>query len=461
MAGSRGNFSGKLGFIAAAAGSAVGLGNIWKFPFEVGENGGAAFVVMYLAFCFLLCFPILVTEIAIGRKTARNPVGAFRVLGYKNWDFIGKLGIFCGFLILSFYNVVAGWAFGYFVEMTLGHTGLGENFSTFTADIITVGLYAILFMAATAYIVSRGVSGGIERAAKILMPTLIIMILSLVAYALTLPNALEGVKFYLVPDFSKINFEVIYSALGQAFFSLSLGMGALITYGSYLGKNENIVTSAALITLADVGIAFIAGLMMFPFVFSQGLDTAGGAKLIFETLPRVFETLGTLGFFVGAFFFLLLSFAALTSTVSLLEVPVAYMVDEHDIKRPRAVWSVAILIFVVGIPSLLSNGASTFFTKFITYLGASESTSFMTFVGHVSNDSLLPLGGLLISVFAAYIWKKENLNLEIEQGHPGYKNSLVEKYIDLAIRYICPIILGSLFISTVLNRFFGFSILGV
>jgi len=461
MAGSRGNFSGKLGFIAAAAGSAVGLGNIWKFPFEVGENGGAAFVVMYLAFCFLLCFPILVTEIAIGRKTARNPVGAFRVLGYKNWDFIGKLGIFCGFLILSFYNVVAGWAFGYFVEMTLGHTGLGENFSTFTADIITVGLYAILFMAATAYIVSRGVSGGIERAAKILMPTLIIMILSLVAYALTLPNALEGVKFYLVPDFSKINFEVIYSALGQAFFSLSLGMGALITYGSYLGKNENIVTSAAWITLADVGIAFIAGLMMFPFVFSQGLDTDGGAKLIFETLPRVFETLGTLGFFVGAFFFLLLSFAALTSTVSLLEVPVAYMVDEHDIKRPRAVWSVAILIFIVGIPSLLSNGASTFFTKFITYLGASESTSFMTFVGHVSNDSLLPLGGLLISVFAAYIWKKENLNLEIEQGHPGYKNSLVEKYIDLAIRYICPIILGSLFISTVLNRFFGFSILGV
>ena len=458
----RGNFSGKIGFIAAAAGSAVGLGNIWKFPFEVGENGGGAFVVMYLFFCFILCFPVMVTEIAIGRKTNRNPVGAFKALGYKNWSFLGLLGILCGVLILSFYNVVAGWSFGYFIEMLRGRTGLGENFSEFTADILAVGIYALLFMVATSLIVSRGISGGIERAAKILMPTLVVMILLLAGYAFTLNNAMEGVKFYLVPDFSKINFEVMYSALGQAFFSLSLGMGALITYGSYVSRTDNIVSSAAWITLADVGIAFLAGLMMFPFVFSQGISTSGGAGLIFITLPGVFESIGApFGFFVGAFFFLLLSFAALTSTVSLLEVPVAYLVDEHKLPRKTAVWLMAIIIFVVGVPSLLANGGSTFFTSFITYFGQESSTDFMTFIGHVANDSFLPLGGFLISIFAAYVWKKEKLNQEIEAGYPKYRGSFVEKYIDFALSYVCPIILGSLFILTVLNRFFGITILEV
>ncbi len=462
MANPRGNFSGKIGFIAAAAGSAVGLGNIWKFPFEVGENGGAAFVVMYLFFCFVLCFPVMVTEIAIGRKTNRNPVGAFVALGFENWAFLGLLGIFCGVLILSFYNVVAGWSFGYFIEMLRGRTGIGENFSEFTADIVAVSTYAILFMGATALIVSRGISRGIERAAKILMPTLVLMIMFLAGYAFTLNNAMEGLKFYLVPDFSKINFEVMYSALGQAFFSLSLGMGALITYGSYVGKTDNIVSSAALITLADVGIAFLAGLMMFPFVFSQGISTSGGAGLIFITLPGVFESLGSpLGSYIGAFFFLLLSFAALTSTVSLLEVPVAYLVDEHNVKRKKAVWLMAAIIFVVGVPSLLSNGGSSFFTSFITYFGQESPTDFMTFIGHVANDSFLPLGGLLVSIFAAYVWKKAKLNQEIEAGHPKYRGSLVERYIDFAIGYVCPIILGSLFILTVLNRFFGISLLNV
>ena len=438
------------------------MGNIWKFPFEVGENGGGAFVVMYLLFCFILCFPVMITEIAIGRKTNLNPVGAFTALGHKNWRFLGLLGILCGVLILSFYNVVAGWSFGYFIQMLRGQSGIGENFSEFTADILAVGIYSLLFMGATSLIVSRGISGGIERAAKILMPTLVLMILFLAGYAFTLDNAMQGLRFYLVPDFSKIGFEVMYSALGQAFFSLSLGMGALITYGSYVGKNDNIVTSAALITLADVGIAFLAGLMMFPFVFSQGISTSGGPGLIFITLPGVFESIGEpFGFFVGAFFFLLLSFAALTSTVSLLEVPVAYLVDEHKISRKRAVWLMAIIILMVGIPSLLANGGSSFFTSFITYFGQESSTDFMTFIGHVANDSFLPLGGFLISVFAAYVWKKHNLNLEIEAGHPKYRGSLVEKYVDFAISYVCPIILGSLFILTVLNRFFGITIFQV
>lgn len=465
----RGGFSNKLGFIMAAAGSAVGLGNIWKFPFEVGNGGGAAFVMIYLIFCFVLCFPVMITEIAIGRKTQLNPVGAFTKLGFKGWRNVGKLGLISGVLILSFYNVVAGWAFGYFIEMLMGNFGIGEQFGAFTSNIIKVGSYAIVFMASTAFIVSKGISGGIEKAAKILMPTLIIIILSLVVYSLTLEHSMEGIKFYLVPDFSKINLNVIYSALGQAFFSLSLGMGALITYGSYVGKNDNIVSSAALITLTDVGIAFIAGLMMFPLVafMTEGAVVefveggGGGAGLIFATLPGVFADMGpTLGIIVGSLFFLLLSFAALTSTVSLLEVPVSYVVDEHKVKRSRAVWGVAILIFIVGIPSLIGNGYSHFFSNFITYIGASGPTDFMSFIGHIANDTFLPLGGFLISVFAAYVWKKANLSEEISQGYPNYKGSFVEKYINFAISYLCPFVLGSLFIMTVLSRFFGITLIG-
>ena len=460
---SRGNFNSKLGFIAAAAGSAVGLGNIWKFPFEVADGGGAAFVLMYLGFCFFLCFPVMVTEIAIGRKTQKNPVGAFAALGFPKWKFLGKLGIFCGVLILSFYNVVAGWAFGYFIEMLVGNFEIGSQFGDYIKDVVKVGGYGVVFMATTAFIVSRGISGGIERASKILMPTLLIMILLLVGYAMTLPHAFEGIAFYLVPDFSEINMEVMYSALGQAFFSLSLGMGALITYGSYVSKSDNIVSSAALITLTDVGVAFFAGLMMFPFVayLSAGniQEVAGGPGLIFATLPGVFQSFGsTLGILVGSTFFLLLSFAALTSTVSLLEVPVSYAVDELNMKRKTAVWAIALLIFIVGLPSLMANGYSSYFTSFVTYLGRDTPTDFMTLVSDVANDSLLPLGGCLIAFFGAYIWKKGNLNAEIAEGYPGYPGSFVEKFINLMISYFCPVVLGIIFILTVLDRFLGVSV---
>ena len=465
MAAQRGEFSSRLGFILAAAGSAVGLGNIWKFPFEVGNGGGGAFVVMYLLFCFLLCFPVMVSEIAIGRKTQRNAVGAFYALNKPRWSFIGKLGILSGFLILSFYNVVAGWAFGYVVEMMMGNFDIGNHFGEFVSDWFKVGMYGLVFMGTTAYIVSHGIQKGIERAAKLLMPSLIIIMIILLAYAVTLDGAMDGIKFYLVPDFSKITGPVVYSALGQAFFSLSLGMGALITYGSYLGKDQNIVQSAAMITLMDVGIAFLAGLMLFPFVFSQGVEPTGGAGLIFITLPGVFEELGpNIGVIVGTLFFLLLSFAALTSTVSLLEVPVAYVVDEHNVPRKRAVWLTAILIFVIGIPSLLSNGASSILTNFIQIIGIAQEGatdhSFMTLVGWIANDTFLPFGGMMISIFVAYIWKKENLAEELSHGAPDYKGSLIEKYINFAISYLAPVVLSAIFVLTVLNRFFGIDVMG-
>ncbi len=461
MATQRGEFGSKLGFILAAAGSAVGLGNIWKFPFEVGKGGGAAFVIVYLIFCFVLCFPVMITEIAIGRKTNRNPVGAFYALGFKRWSLVGKLGLLCGVLILSFYNVVAGWAFGYFLEMLQGNFGVGKEFGSYVSNWPKVGLYGLVFMATTAFIVSGGIRGGIERAAKILMPALLAIILFLVIYAMTLPNAMKGIEFYLFPDFTKLNGSVIYGALGQAFFSLSLGMGALITYGSYVSRKDNIISSAAFITLTDVGIAFMAGLMMFPFVFFQGIDPTGGAGLIFVTLPGVFETLGTgMGIFIGSLFFLLLSFAALTSTVSLLEVPVSYAVDELKWPRKQAVWRIAGLIFIVGIPSLLGNGASDFFSNFVYIPGDGRVQDFMTVIGYVANDTFLPLGGFLISFFAAYVWRKENLDQELSAGSPGYLGSFVQKFVDIAISYICPLILGALFVFTVLDRFFGIKVFG-
>jgi len=462
----RGGFSSKLGFIMAAAGSAVGLGNIWGFPYEVGQGGGAAFVVIYLFFCFVLCFPIMVTEIAIGRKTQKNPVGAINALGYKKWNFVGKLGIFSGVLILSFYNIIAGWAFGYIFEMITGNFGIADHFGEYIKEVFKVGSYGLIFMAITAYVVSKGISGGIEKAAKLLMPTLLIMMLIIVAYSLTLPNAIDGLKFYLIPDFSKLTGSVIYNAMGQAFFSLSLGMGALITYGSYVNKNDNIITSAAYITLADVGIALMAGLMIFPLIgFMSGgtMEGAGrGPGLIFVTLPQIFGSIGgSLGVAAGTIFFVLLCFAALTSTVSLLEVPVSYVVDEWKIKRKRAVWMVAALIFIIGIPSLVGNGYSDFFSSsFITFKEGGVDTDFLSFVAALANDTILPLGGCLISFFAAHVWKSHNLDEELANGSPNYKGSFIQKYLNFAIGYFAPIVLASVFILTVLFKFFGINLMG-
>ncbi|MEP0367467.1 MAG: sodium-dependent transporter [Cyclobacteriaceae bacterium] len=459
----RGSFSNRLGFILAAAGSAVGLGNIWKFPFEVGLGGGAAFVAMYLVFCFLLCFPVMVTEVAIGRKTQKNPIGAFIKLGFKKWRFLGMLGLLAGVLILSFYNVIAGWAFGYFIEMAQGNFAVSQNFGAFTSDWVRVGLYSIIFMFFTAFFVSKGVSGGIEKLAKVLMPSLIVMILLLVGYSFTLPHAMAGVEFYLVPKFDAIGIGTIGGALRQAFFSLSLGMGALITYGSYLSKNDNIITSSAFITLADVGIAFIAGLMIFPLVaynnggdMSQVQSSQAGPGLIFVTLPGVFQTLGSgLGAFIGAFFFLLLSFAALTSTVSLLEVPVSYVVDELGFKRKPAVILVAVVIFIAGIPSLLANGASDFFGTSFKIPGSSD---FLSLAAGLA-DIMLLLGGFLIVTFAAYVWKKHNLHEEIALGFEGYHQSFVKKGISFLISYLCPAVLAVLFVLVLLNNFFGISLI--
>lgn len=457
MSTGRGSFTNRLGFIAAAAGSAVGLGNIWRFPYEVGNNGGAAFVLIYLCCAFLLCFPIMVSEIAIGRRTTLNPYGAFTTLSSKRWGIIGVVGVLCGFMILSFYNVVAGWAFGYFLHMVAGDFEVAKDFVGYTTDFWDNLFFSMTFMVATALIVSGGVQRGIEKWSKILMPALVAILVFLIIYALTLNNAWSGIEFYLVPKFDQISARTVYTALSQAFFSLSLGMGALITYGSYVSKNENIVSSAAIVTLSDTTVAFLAGMMIFPLVFFQGLQPSAGPGLVFVTLPGVFETMGpVMGPLIGGAFFLLLCFAALTSTVSLLEVPVAYAVDERKWPRKKAVWILATIIFIIGLPSMFSTGAVDFFTNFISYGGSRHD--FLSVVSDVFSDALLPLGGFMISIFTAYRWKTLNLSEELATGYPGYKGSLIEMFINVMISFVCPLIIGSVFIITILQKFIGITI---
>ena len=459
---SRGGFSSRIGFIAAAAGSAVGLGNIWQFPYVAGINGGGAFLMVYVFWIFVIGLPIMIGEIALGRSAQTNPYGAYRKLGGKAWGLVGLLGILCATMILTFYNVVSGWAFGYFLETVRGNLLQQDDFSSFfqnyVADISNNFLFSLLFMVITAFVVVQGVKKGIEGTAKILMPALLVLLVLISIYGLTLPNAMDGVKFYLLPDFSQINGSVIYAALGQAFFSLSLGLGGLITYGSYVSKKENIVSSAALVTGVDSIVAFLAGMMIFPLVFSMGQSPSEGPGLVFVALPAIFQSMGpTLGIIVGGAFFLLLCFAALTSTISLLEIPVAYLKDERGFSRTKSVVIMSTIIFALGLPSMLSFGTVDFFTNFVNYQG--ESKSFLDLITDVFSVIALPLGGFLLSVFIATRWKTNNLSAEITHGFPTYGGSSIEKIINFIISYVAPIILGLMFILTVLEKFFGIQLL--
>ncbi len=398
----------------------------------------------------------MVAEIGIARRTQLNPYGAFRKLGNKYWGLLGLFGVVCGMMILSFYNVVAGWTFGYFVQIVFGDLMSAENFGAhfggYVSQVEPNLIFSFLFMIMTTFIVANGVSGGIERSVKIMMPLLIGILLILIVYGLTLPNAGAGLRFYLIPDFSAVTGNTIYAALGQAFFSLSLGMGALITYGSYVSKKVNIVSSAALVTIVDTSIAFLAGLLIFPLIFSVGQSPSAGPGLVFVALPEIFASMGPIvGKVVGGSFFLLLTFAALTSTISMLEVPTAFLVDEKKWLRKNVAIGLAAVIFILSIPSLVSQGAVESLSNFMEYEGRTKS--FLEFIIDLFTDVSLSFGGMMISIFVGWKWKTSNLSEEISSGFEGYRGSPIEKYLNVMIPYVCPVILGVIFCYTVYQKY--------
>jgi NSS family neurotransmitter:Na+ symporter len=388
----------KLGFILAAAGSAVGLGNIWRFPYITGQNGGAAFVLIYVAIVFIIGFSVMLAEMAIGRKAQLNAVGSFEKLKGGAWPIVGWMGIAAGFIILSFYCVIGGWTIKYTI---FSFTGLmdaaaagkaGDIFGGFVTNTTQVVIYQAIFMLATIFIVAKGIGEGIERYCKFLMPALFVILIVLIVRAVTLPGAEKGLAFYLKPDFSKLSGGSLGAALGQAFFSLSLGMGCMITYGSYVDRKTALPSSAIQVCFIDTMVALLAGLVIFPAVFAFGVDAGAGPGLTFVTLPGVFAKMPG-GMIWSALFFILLFIAAITSSISLLEVVSAYFIDKGW-PRAKAAWLLGIVIFAIGVPSAIS------LTGGLKVAGK----DFLDAMDFASSNVLLPLGGVFISLFVGWFW---------------------------------------------------------
>ncbi len=439
----RENFGSKIGVIAAAAGSAIGLGNIWRFPYVAGENGGAAFLLVYLAFVVGIGVPVMLSEFVIGRRAQSNPVGAFRRLAPKTaWPLAGFVGITAAFMILAFYTTVSGWTLEYLYQTIAGgfdktnKATLTTQFNSFITSGLRPVLWQLLFMALTAYIILKGVKNGIEKYNKILMPMLFAILLLLVTRSVTLPNSIEGVRFLFKPDFSKINAGVLLQALGQAFFSLSIGMGTLITYGSYISKNDNLSSTAFSVSIADTMVAILAGMAIFPAVFAFNIAPESGPSLVFITLPMIFSQMAG-GQFFEIIFFVLLAIAALTSTISVLEVVVAYLSEEMKLSRAKSTLIAAASISVLGIFCTLSQGH----LPNLSFGGL----SLFDLLEKTSATVLLPLGGLLIVLFVAWVMKKENVFAELtnEGKLKGYLNTL---YI-IIIRFIAPIAIALVFLN--------------
>jgi NSS family neurotransmitter:Na+ symporter len=415
----RGVWGSKIAFIFAATGSAIGLGNIWRFPTVASQNGGAVFVFVYIVAVAFIGFTVMLAELTIGRHAQKNPVGAIDFIKPgSRWKLIGYIGIIAGIFILSFYAVVAGWAAGYIFKTAAGAfkgqlTAEMSNqiFADFTSDPLQVFIFFGLIMGLTIFIISKGVKKGIEKWTKILMPALFLLIVLLAVRALTLPGAGQGIAFYLKPDFSKLNGTVILFAVGQAFFSLSLGMGTMITYGSYISKSNNLVSSAGWVSFADTLIALLAGLIIFPtLAFSGQAGDVGGEGLAFQIFPLILSQLPG-GYIFGILFFTLLTVAALTSTISLLEVPVDYFVDERNWSRKKAVLIIGIIIILLGIPSALSTGGMQFFTKL----------KVLSVFAFVFQNIALPVGAFFICIFVGYIWRVKKALKEIALGNPRFK----------------------------------------
>ena len=462
MTEARGQFSSKLGFILAAAGSAVGLGNVVAFPVMASKNGGAAFLIIYLFFIAFICYPVMMAEIAMGRQTNRNPVGAFSQLsnGHRGWRLAGALAIVTPFMIAVFYTVITVWLVVYIKEIAIGRLDVLSNQSTFGEVVARPSLFGYLFglLCLIFLILLGGVKGGIERLARILMPTLALMLVSLTLFVLTLDNAIAGIRYYLVPDFTRMNLSVINGALSQAFFSLSLGMGILVTYGSYFNRQDNIPQSTRMVAVADTSIAFFAGLLILPAIFAFDPNTntddlsTSSVGLIFSFLPQIFLSMQTAVGYAGAsivavLFFSLVFFAALTSLVSIIEIPISCWIDELKLTRKKAVLLQAVLLTIFAIPAIMSLGISDFFTTFTSYGGVTKS--FFDLVSDVFYETILPFVGFTVCIFCSYRWKLKGLSSELSTGDPNYLGSWLEKYINFSLGTVIPFVLLLVFVSTV------------
>tara|TARA_E500000178_G_scaffold245793_1_gene242205 strand:- start:3032 stop:4372 length:1341 start_codon:yes stop_codon:yes gene_type:complete len=438
MAAARGEFTSRFGFLMAASGSAVGLGNIWGFPTNAASNGGAAFLFTYLILAFALAYPALMAELIIGRHARANAVTALRAISTGGTTrlaalLVGFTGIVTVSFILSFYAIVSGWMIAFFFEplsRLLGMEGL-SNWLT-TDAVVRNSLFVVLFMMLTVYIISAGVKEGIEKWASRLMPSLIVILILLIVYVLTLPGAMDGLRAYLIPDFSLIaDPSLLVDAMGQAFFSLSLGVGTMLIYGSYINKQENLPTIGSLVALLDVGIAVLAGLLIIPAMYvalNNGVeiyDAAGGLiagpGLIVSVLPALFDTMGAIGVFVAFAFFALMTIASLTSSISMLEVPVAYGVEHHGLERRRAAAIIGSIITVIAL--IIVFNFDPLFDLVVT----------------VTTEISQPLLGLAFCIFVAWIWQRNEILEEIKSGCPDAESGLFWKIWPLYVKFICPV----------------------
>lgn len=443
----RNHWSSRFGFILAAVGSAVGLGNIWKFPFITGMNGGGAFVLVYLIAILCCGLPILMAEFLIGRHSQKDVVGSFRKLTPKStfWKGIGWLNLAAAFIILSYYGVVAGWTLDYLVKSITDSfsnqdpEGIAGMFGALVTDPVRQITCLTAFMALCLLVVISGIKEGIERWNKILMPTLFAILVLMAAYAMTTSGAAEGLKFMLYPDFSKLTINGILEAIGHSFFTLSLAMGAMITYASYMDKKEVIYPVSIRIAFLDTLVAIIAGLAIFPIVFSVGLEPSSGPGLIFKTLPQVFATI-PFGTVLSTLFFLLLAFAALSSAVSLLEVLTAYMIDEKKYDRKKATIFMTVAVYIAGIPSALSYSTLSNIKLF-------KGMEILDSLDYLASNFMLPIGGLLIAIYTGHILDKKICKTEITEDETGYLTIFNIWYF--TIRYIAPIAVFVVFLTKI------------
>ena len=442
----RASFGSKIGAILAAAGSAVGLGNIWRFPYETGSHGGAAFILVYLACVFLLGLPIMIAEFTVGRHAKASCGRAFGLLAPGTlWKWIGPLGVLSGLLILGYYSVVAGWTLEYvLVSLTNGFAGQTPDdfvatFQAFSQHPFRPLVWMLVFLLLTHYIVIKGVKDGIEKSSKLMMPILFILILVLAGCSLSLPNAQAGLEFLLKPDFSKVDAGVFLGAMGQAFFSLSLGMGCLATYASYFSSETHLGKTALSVGVIDTLVAILAGLIIFPAAFSVGIQPDAGPSLIFITLPNVFQqAFGAVPFLSVIFslmFYVLLALAALTSTISMHEVVTSYLNERFGWSRSRAAVCVTLFCVVTGVLSSLSLGVwkTTFF-----------GLSFFDLLDFVTAKLMLPLGGFLISLFVGW-YLKRSLTYDELSNYGLLKVPYFPVYLFI-LRYLAPVAISLIFI---------------